>query len=315
VNPLQPEWAFAWPKNRRIMYNRASADAEGRPWSERKKLIWWDPAESKWVGYDEPDYEPTKDPAYRPAPGAKGMDAIAGDKAFIMKPDGQSALFSAELRDGPSPTHYEPAESPLPNLLYPKQNDSPNIRYFEGPMNLIDHVPSQEYPIVACTFRVTEHYLSGPMSRFNSWLNELMPAMFVEISPELAAEKGIEHGGWMTVKSARGTVECRAMVTRRIRPLQHGGRTIHQIGIPFHWGFAGESVGDVANDLVAITAEPNVSIQEDKAFGVQVFAGRTFASNQAPTAAYSRWPTQMRSPGTPASGQPEGQIHRRRDNE
>ena len=94
----------------------------------------------------------------------KAWAAIAGDKAFIMKPDGQSGLFSGELKDGPFPTHYEPAESPVPNLLYPKQNDSPGVRYFEGPLNRIDHVPSQEHPIVACTFRVTEHYLSGPMS-------------------------------------------------------------------------------------------------------------------------------------------------------
>jgi formate dehydrogenase major subunit len=130
------------------------------------------------------------------------------------------------------------------------------------------------------------------------------------LSPELAAEKGIKHGGWMTVRSARGSIEARAMVTRRLRPLQIGGTTVHQIGIPFHWGYAGESVGDVANDLVAISLEPNVSIQEDKAFGVDVSAGRTHSSNQTPTFGYARWPTEMRSPGTPRSGQPEGQIHK-----
>ena len=315
VNPLQPDWAYAWPNNRRVMYNRASADADGKPWSERKKLIWWSDADEKWVGYDEPDFEPTKHPAYRPPDDAKGMAAIAGDKPFILKPDGQCSLFSPDMKDGPLPTHYEPAESPVPNLLYPLQNDSPGVRYFEGPLNLIDHVPSQEHPIVACTFRVTEHYLSGPMSRFNSWLNELMPAMFVEISPELAAEKEIEHGGWLTVKSARGTIEARAMVTRRLRPLKHGDRTIHQIGIPFHWSFAGESVGDTANDLVAMSAEPNVSIQEDKSFAVDVWAGRTFASNQKPTQPYTRWPTTMRSPGSPKSAQPEGQMQREKDDE
>ncbi len=194
-------------------------------------------------------------------------------------------------------------------MLYPRQNDSPVVRYFEGPLNLIDHVPSQHHPIIACTFRVTEHYLSGPMSRFNSWLNELMPAMFIEISPELAAEKGIDHGGWCTVRSARGTVEARAMVTRRIKPLMIDGRRVHQIGVPFHWGYAGEVVGDVANDLVAMSAEPNVSIQEDKAFAVDVSAGRTNASNQTPTKHYARWPTTARTPGTPSSGQPEGQVH------
>jgi formate dehydrogenase major subunit len=308
-NPLQPDWAFAWPHNRRTLYNRCSADPSGKPWSNRKALIWWDAGKKKWVGFDEPDFEPDKSPDYRPSKHATGMQAIAGDQPFIMKPDGVAWLFSPALKDGPFPTHYEPAESPIGNLLYPRQNDSPTIRYFEGPLNLIDHVPSQQFPIVACTFRLTEHYLSGPMSRFNSWLNELQPAMFVEISPELAAEKGIENGGWCTVKSARGAIETRALVTRRLRPLQIGSQRVHQIGIPFHWGFAGEVVGDVANDLVALTAEPNVSIQEDKAFTVDVFAGRTYTSNQTPTQSYARWPTTAPAPHTPKSAQPEGQIH------
>jgi formate dehydrogenase major subunit len=310
ANPLQPDWAYAWPLNRRTMYNRASADPAGKPWSERKKLIWWDTEKKKWVGFDVPDFEPDKSPDYRPTKGATGMDAIAGNQPFIMKPDGVSWLFAPALKDGPFPTHYEPPESPVANLLYPKQNDSPVVRYFEGPMNLIDHVPSKQFPIVACTFRVTEMYLSGPMSRFNSWLNELMPAMFVEISPELAAEKGIENGGWLTVRSARGAIEARALVTRRLRPFQIAGRLVHQVGIPFHWSFAGESVGDTANDLVALSAEPNVSIQEDKAFGVDVFAGRTFASNQTPTKPFAPWPTVERVPQTPQSAQPEGMIYK-----
>ncbi len=309
-NPTQPEWAYAWPNNRRIQYNRASADPEGKPWSERKKLIWWDPQEKKWVGFDEPDFEPGKAPDYRPPPGAQGMEAIAGTHPFILKPDGVGWLFASAMKDGPFPTHYEPIESPVENLLYPRQNDSPNARYFEGPMNLIDHVPSKEYPIVATTFRVTEHYLSGPMSRFNSWLNELMPEMFVEISPELAAEKGIHNGGWVTIRSARNTIEARALVTRRMRPLQVDGRTIHQVGIPFHWGYAGEVVGDVANDLVSLSAEPNVSIQEDKAFTCDVFAGRSFTSNQTPTKPMARWPTMSPVPLTPRSAQPEGRVHR-----
>jgi formate dehydrogenase major subunit len=308
-NPLQPEWAFSWPNNRRVQYNRASADPQGRPWSERKKLIWWDTEQKKWVGFDVPDFELDKPPDYRPPKDATGMEAIGGNSPFIMKPDGKSWIFAPAMKDGPLPTHYEPAESPVPNLLYPKQNDSPLIRYFEGPLNQIDHVPSKRYRIVATTFRVTEMYLSGPMSRFNSWLNELMPAMFVEISPELAAEKGIANGGWVTVRSARNVIEARALVTRRLRPLQIEGETIHQIGLPFHWGFSGESVGDIANDLVAITAEPNVSIQEDKAFTVEVTAGRTFSSNQTPTEPFAPWPTTAPTPGTPPSAQPEGQVH------
>jgi len=292
------------------MYTRCLADPGGKPWSERKKLIWWDQHQKKWVGFDEPDFEPTKPPDYRPPPGASGMDAIAGDHPFIMKPDGVGWLFAPAMKDGPFPTHYEPIESPVANQLYPKQNDSPVVRYFADVKgNAIDHTPSKQFPIVATTFRLTEHYLSGPMSRFNSWLNELQPEMFVEISPELAAEKGIEHGGWLTVRSARGSIEARAMVTRRMRPLQVHGQTVHQIGIPFHWGFAGESVGDIANDLVALSAEPNVSIQSDKAFGVDVVAGRSFDSNQRPTKAFAPWPTTDWTAETPRSAQPEGQMH------
>src|SRR4051812_49780224 len=124
---------------------------------------------------------------------------------------------------------------------------NPTVRIFEGPLNAISLTPTKDYPVVACTFRLTEHYLSGPMSRFNSWLNELQPEMFVELSPELAAERGIVHGEWLTVVSARGRIEARAMVTRRLRPLRVEGRVVHQIGLPFHWAFAGEVVGSNAN--------------------------------------------------------------------
>ena len=175
---------------------------------------------------------------------------------------------------GRLPAHYEPVESPVGNLLYPKQACNPTVRLFEGPLNHIAHTPTAEYPVVATTFRLTEHYLSGPMSRFNSWLNELQPEMFVELSPELAAERGIVHGGWLTVQSARGRIEARAMVTRRLRPLLVEGRVIHQVGLPFHWAFAGETVGGNANDLTSLVADPNVSMHESKAFACQVHAGR-----------------------------------------
>jgi formate dehydrogenase major subunit len=308
-NPVQPDWGFAWPANRRIMYNRASADPQGNPWSERKRYIWWDQAQGKWTGVDVPDFEPQKRPDYQPKSSAKGTDALAGDKPFIMKPDGAAWLFApGHQKDGPFPTHYEPAESPIPNLLYPKQNDNPTTRYFEGPLNLIDHVPSKEFPIVGTTFRLTEHYLSGPMSRFNSWLNELQPEMFVEISPELAAEKLIAHGSWVTVLSPRGSIEARAMVTRRIKPLFVNGQTVHQVGLPFHWGYAGETVGAVANDLTSLIADPNVSMHEGKVFVCRVEPGRTGNSKVTPTQPYARWPTQSPAPSTPASAQPEGRI-------
>ena len=189
-NPLHTEWGFAWPDNRRVLYNRASADPEGRPWSERKKLVWWDEETKRWVGLDQPDFESEKPPGYRPPPGATGMEAIAGDRPFIFKPDGLGWLYAPSgVKDGPLPTHYEPVESPVGNLLYPKQICSPTVRMFDGPMNRVAHAPTPEYPVVATTFRLTEHYLSGPMSRFNSWLSELQPEMFVELSPELAAER------------------------------------------------------------------------------------------------------------------------------
>ena len=203
-NPIHPEWGFAWPHNRRILYNRASADPEGRPWSERKKLVWWDAGARRWVGADEPDFDPEQAAGLPSAARRQGDGAIAGDQPFIMKPDGVGWLFApGTVKDGPLPAHYEPVESPVGNLLYPSSRQ-PAVRFFEGPLNRLAHAPTSEFPVVATTYRLTEHYLSGPMSRFNSWLNELQPEMFVEFSPELAAEHGIVHGGWVTVDTARG---------------------------------------------------------------------------------------------------------------
>src|SRR5207244_11880488 len=134
---------------------------------------------------------------------------------------------------------------------HPRHGCNPAAPSFRRPLSRAAHSPTADYPIVALAVRLTEHYLSGPMSRFNGWLNELQPEMFVELSPELAAERGIVHGGWLTVRTPRDQIEARAMVTRRIRPLIVAGRVVHQIGLPFHWGFAGESVGAKANDLTA----------------------------------------------------------------
>jgi formate dehydrogenase major subunit len=310
-NPMHPEWGFAWPHNRRILYNRASADPDGRPWSERKKLVWWDEQSRRWVGDDEPDFDLERAPDYRPPPGAKGMSAIAGNHPFIMKPDGVGWLFApGTVKDGPLPAHFEPVESPVGNLLYPKQPCNPTVRFFEGPLNRVAHTPTWDYPVVATTYRLTEHYLSGPMSRFNSWLNELQPEMFVELSHELAAERGIVHGGWVTVETARTRIEARAMVTRRMWPLKVDGRVVHQIGIPFHWAFAGEVVGDNANDLTSLVADPNVSMHEAKAFACQVYPGRRKGAVPKPTKAPAPWPTREPVPDTPAAAQPEGRFRR-----
>jgi formate dehydrogenase major subunit len=269
------QWGYAWPANRRILYNRASADPEGRPWSERKKYVWWDAEQQKWIGYDIPDFPVGKAPDYRPAPGATGIDAISGSDPFIMKPDGRGWLFAPKgLKDGPLPTHYEAAESPVHNALY-KQQSNPAAKFFKDRKdNRLAEIDDEHYPIVITTYRLTEHHVSGPMTRWMPWLNALQPALFAELSPELAAERTIRHGDWMVISTPRGEIEARAMVTRRLRPLRVAGRVVHQIGLPFHWGFQGKSKGSITNDLTHMVLEPNVSIEEAKAFTCNVRPGR-----------------------------------------
>ena len=269
------QWGFAWPLNRRILYNRASADPQGRPWSERKKYIWWDEEQRKWTGYDVPDFPVTWPPDYTPSPGATGMDAHSGTDPFIMKPDGKGWLFVPKgLKDGPLPAHYEPAESPVHNALY-QQQSNPAAKYFQGkPYNRLAAVGDENYPIVITTYRLTEHHVSGAMTRWLPWLNALQPALFAEISPELAAEKNIKHGDWMIISTPRGEIDARAMVTKRMRPLLIKGRTVHQIGVPFHWGYQGKATGSITNDLAHMVLEPNVSIEEAKAFTCNIRPGR-----------------------------------------
>ncbi len=260
----QLEWGWAWPANRRILYNRASADVQGRPWSERKKWIWWDG--TKWTGYDVPDFAPNKAPGSKAAPDAIGLDALSGSEPFIMKPDGVGWLYvPSGLVDGPLPAHYEPAESPVANPLY-RQQSSPVLKYWKLDGNELAPTADPRFPYVATTYRLTEHYLSGAMSRWNPWLTELQPEFFVEISPELAAEKGIGNTDWITVSTPRGRIRGKALVTRRLRPFTIDGRTVHHVGMPFHWGYQGLITGDAANELTALVADPNVSIHEGKAF-------------------------------------------------
>jgi formate dehydrogenase major subunit len=269
------QWGFSWPANRRILYNRASADPEGRPWSERKRYVWWDEEQKKWTGFDVPDFPINKPPNYTPPPGAVGMDAHSGSDPFIMKPDGKGWLFAPKgLKDGPLPTHYEAAESPVHNALYHQQSN-PAAKYFKDrPDNRLAPVGDPNYPIVITTYRLTEHHVSGPMTRWMPWLNALQPSLFAELSPELAAERNIKHGDWMIISTQRGEIEARAMVTRRMQPLRINGRVVHQIGLPFHWGFQGKVTGSITNDLAHMVLEPNVSIEEAKAFTCNVRPGR-----------------------------------------
>jgi formate dehydrogenase major subunit len=275
---VAPEWGWAWPANRRILYNRASADPDGRPWSERKALVWWNDEDGRWVGHDVPDFVADRPPSYRPPEGASGVAAISGVDPFIMQADGKAWLFApAGLVDGPLPAHYEPQESPFRNPLY-RQQRNPAREILARPDDRFqpsgDEPGSAVFPYAATTYRLTEHHTAGGMSRFLPYLAELQPAFFCEVSPELAAERGLEHTGWATIITARSAIEARVMVTERVAPITVQGRTLHQVGLPYHWGPNGYTAGDAANELAHLALDPNVHIQEVKALACDIRPGR-----------------------------------------
>jgi formate dehydrogenase major subunit len=277
---VAPDWGWVWPANRRTLYNRASADPDGKPWSERKAYVWWDEAAQKWTGHDIPDFPADKAPSYRPAPGTGGVEGLAGDDPFIMQADGKGWLFAPSgLLDGPLPAHYEPHESPVANPMY-RQQANPTREVFRRDDNLSSPSAGDKgaevFPYVFTTYRLTEHHTAGGMSRWLPYLAELQPEMFCEISPELAAERGLEHMGWATIVTARTAIEARVMVTERVTPLNAGGKRIHQVGLPYHWGVGGSAVvsGDSANDLLVLALDPNVHIQEAKAGSCDIQPGR-----------------------------------------
>ncbi len=276
------KWGWAWPANRRVMYNRASADLKGNPWSERKRWIWWDASfvnppdpktkkpvpKGKWVGYDVPDFGATKAPDAQPKPDGIGLDALSGTQPFIMRADGKGWLFvPAGLVDGPLPTHYEPHESPIQNPLYKQQTSPVHKVWAPGkPYNKLAAVGDPKFPYVISTYRLTEHYLAGAMSRWLPWLAELQPELFIELGHDLAKEKGIKNLDWVVVSSPRGHIRAKALVTHRIGVMHIAGKPIHHVGMPWHWGWMGLSTGDVVNDLTSWVGDPNVSIHEGKAF-------------------------------------------------
>lgn len=275
-------WGFAWPSDRRIIYNRASARPDGKPWSERKKLVWWDEAAKKWTGNDVPDFVATKPPDYKPPADAVGDDALAGDKPFILHADGFGWIWvPVGLTDGPLPAHYEGFESPVRNPIYPQRQSNPVAQSKTRPGNDYAHSPDARFPFVLTTYRLTEHHTAGGMSRTLSHLAELQPELFCEISRELAGQLSITPGEWVTIITARGAIEAHALVTPRIKMLTIEGQPVHQVGVPFHWGYNGIVKGGIANDLVAISEEPNVRIMETKGLLCNVYRGNRAANSQA----------------------------------
>jgi len=246
-------WGFSWPANRRIQYNRASADPQGKPWSERKKYMYWNG--ERWTGPDVPDYVPTIPPEQATGP-------------FIMNPEGVSRLWVRGLMaDGPFPVHYEPFESPVTNPVFPKLKGNPAARVFERDRPSFG--TSKEFPIVATTYRLVEH--------FHYWtkgvhMNAVVqPEFFVEMSEQLAAEKGIKHGGWVRVWSKRGSVKGKAVVTKRLKPLTVDGKTVHYVGLPLNFGFIGVArKASPINGLTPPVGDANSQTPEYKAFLVNV---------------------------------------------
>jgi formate dehydrogenase major subunit len=248
-----PEWTFSWPANRRILYNRCSADGQGRPWDPTRVGIAWNG--QRWVG-DTPDYTADSPP-----------DAHQG--AFIMLPEGAGRLFVPGLfAEGPWSEHYEPAESPVPNALHPSQSSNPAIRLFGTEFDVLGD--AREYPIVCTTYRLTEHF--HYWTKNNPYTMQLQPEFFVEMPEQLAREKQIANGDLVRVTSARGSIEGRAMVTRRLKPMQVGGQTVYQLGFPIHWGFLGrgEQRGSLANLVTPTVVDPTSFAPEYTRFLVRL---------------------------------------------
>jgi formate dehydrogenase major subunit len=252
---LYSKWSWCWPVNRRIIYNRASVDLDGQPWDREDFVIRWRGPEIKWEG-DVPDG------------GWVPMNQDGTRYAFIMKPEGHAHIFGPGRTDGPFPEHYEPLESPISNPFSGTQNNPAIVVWRPEETGTPD-----EFPIVCTTYRVTEHWQAGQMTRNLPWLVELMPQMFCEMSEELAAEKEVQMGDVVTIKSKRGSIQAVAVVTKRFKPLRLGDREVHQIGLPWHWGFQGLCVGDSANKLSPHVGDANTMIPEFKAFLVDVEKG------------------------------------------
>ena len=274
MGPYDSEWGWTWPANRRVLYNRCSADPEGKPWSERKKLVWWDADKGEWTGHDVPDFPPKTAPGHVPEKGSTGPAGLRGDDAYVMQADGKAWLFAPNgVLDGPLPAHYEAHESPVRNPLYGQQGN-PTAKVYGRADNPSNPTPQERdgpggfhtdlFPLVLTTARLTEHHTAGGMSRQLPYLSELQPELFVEVSPELARIRGLTHLGECHVVTSRTAVQARVMVTDRMAPLRIDGNVVHQVWMPYHWGGSGLVKGDVVNDLFGVVGDPNVFIQESK---------------------------------------------------
>lgn len=255
---LYPEWSWCWPVNRRILYNRASVDETGTPWDRDQPVIWWNG--SAWKG-DVPDG------------GWKPLDQAGTKKSFIMLPDGVASIYGAKMKEGPFPEHYEPLECPIEKNPLSGTRNNPTIKRFYKDGGLKEDVfysCDRRYPYVCTTYRVTEHWQSGVMTRNTPWLLELQPQLFVEMSVELAKDLNIGNGERVEVSSARGKVDAVAIVTRRFRPFKVQGTTIHQVGLPWHYGWTTPNAGDSANLLTPTIGDANTMIPETKAFQVNI---------------------------------------------
>ena len=251
---LNLEWSWCWPVNRRIIYNRASCDAKGQPWAPDKPVVAYNWITGKWEG-DVPDggWPPMENP--------DGTINPKGKYSFIMRAEGHACLHAPSLKDGPLPEHYEPVESPVQNLISGQQNN-PAIKIWRPE----EIGTSEEFPIIATTYRVTEHWQAGSMTRNLPWLAELMPDAFVEISHELASEKNISNGDMVEVSSKRGAIELHALVTHRFKPFNLNGKEVHQAGLIWHFGYNGLVTGPSANVLTPHVGDANTMIPEYKAF-------------------------------------------------
>jgi formate dehydrogenase major subunit len=259
---IYPNWGWSWPANRRVLYNRASCDLDGKPWDPDRRQVWWNEAQQRWVGNDVPDFKADSKPKDHMGP-------------FIMNPEGVGRLFGplAAFADGPFPEHYEPTESPVENPLHPMQSHNPVAKRFKSDLDKFGTV-AEGYNIVCTTYRLTEHY--HYWTKNNPMNVQLVPEPFVEIPAQLADEMGLRGGERVKVSSARGHYIAKAMVTRRIKPMLIDGRKTYQIGIPIHWGYRGiaEDEGKTAltpaNMLSPAAIDPNAYTPEFKGFLVKL---------------------------------------------